>query len=517
MHAPPHTFRLLIWTWLLAVCLLTRCQELPTEPKAPNLDTDLPQVVADTAFLDEDSSVQIDVLKNDTSLVGDTLRLSQILRPPVHGTATIVSAQLNYVPNPNFNGVDSLTYQVTGALLPAPGQVYLNVAPVNDPPVAEDDKFEIEEAAGAPKALMANLDVLANDTDLDNDVLIVLQVNPPNVGQTAVIPGGAGIGYTPPAEFAGDVTFTYIVSDGQGGQDTAEVVVTVTAIDDAPVANDDAYSVNEDEVLTVFAPGILDNDFDAEGQPLTLALVDAPINGTLTLNPSGSFIYTPSPNFAGMDGFTYTVSDGLQTSDTANVQIDVIQVNDPPVAVNDTYSANAGETLIVQAPGILANDTDVENNRLTARLVGSVRNGVLDFRLDGSFIYTPNAGFVGDDAFTYRATDGENSNVATVTLRIRAVNTPPVAQDDAYSVTQNDTLRVAAPGLLANDTDADGDTSLRSLLGTAPVNGTLTLSTDGSFVYIPTPDFTGTDTFTYRTTDGTDESAPATVTITVKL
>ncbi len=515
MHAPFRTSCLLLWTWLAAVCLLARCQELPTEPEAPDVDASLPFIVNDTAMLPEDGDIQINVLANDSSrIAGDTLHLAQILQPPVHGTATIEEDQIRYTPNLNFNGLDSLMYQVTGSLLPGRGQVFFNVSPVNDHPVAQDDQFTIEEGFAAPKTARADLDVLSNDEDLDGDVLVVSQVSVPNVGQAIIGTGGGGIIYTPPPEFAGSVAFTYIVSDQQGGVDTAAVQVEVTAINDVPIATNDVYQLTEDDQLTVSAPGILGNDLDAEGQPLTLALVDSTRNGALTLSPDGAFMYVPDADFAGTDRFTYTVSDGLLTSALAQVSLTVLQVNDSPVAVNDTYTADVDETIIVQAPGILANDTDVENNPLSARQVSTVTQGTLDFRLDGSFIYTPNAGFKGDDQFTYRATDGTLSNIATVILRIRSTNNPPVSVNDTYSLIHDTILSVPAPGVLSNDADADGNT-LTAALATPPQNGTLVLRLNGSLTYTPNAGFAGTDTFTYRAQDADTTSGIATVTLNV--
>ncbi|OYD09675.1 cadherin-like domain-containing protein [Paludifilum halophilum] len=189
----------------------------------------------------------------------------------------------------------------------------------------------------------------------------------------------------------------------------------------------------------------------------------------------------------------------------------------PPISRDDFYTTNQNTPLSVPPPGVLANDFDLDGDPLTAILVSGPSNGSVVLNADGSFTYTPNPGFVGTDAFTYQASDGRTrSLVASVTITVNPVNLPPVAQNDMYETTQNTPLAVPAPGVLANDTDPNGDPLSAQLVG-APSNGTVVLNSDGSFVYTPNPAFTGTDTFTYRASDGSALSNVATVSITVSV
>jgi VCBS repeat-containing protein len=188
-------------------------------------------------------------------------------------------------------------------------------------------------------------------------------------------------------------------------------------------------------------------------------------------------------------------------------------VNTAPVAVNDSYATAQGTPLAVSAPGILANDTDVDGDALHVVEVTSTLNGTLVANADGSFTYTPNVGFSGVDGFTYKAHDGtDGSALASVTITVTPVNHPPVAVDDTATFVEEDAAR--SLDVLLNDTDADLDL-LTAELVTGPAHGTLALNADGSFTYTPDPDFNGTDSFTYRANDGTAASAPATVTLTV--
>ena len=186
-----------------------------------------------------------------------------------------------------------------------------------------------------------------------------------------------------------------------------------------PVAVNDAYSVDEDNTLSMVAPGVLGNDTDADGDHLTAVAVSGPTHGTLTLNVNGSFIYRPNANFNGSDSFTYRANDGRANSNTATVSITVWPVNDAPLAVNDAYSMNEDTTLSVITPGVLGNDTDVEGDHLTATVVSGPTHGTLTLNVDGSFTYMPNANFYGNDSFTYKANDGgANSNTAIVSITI---------------------------------------------------------------------------------------------------
>lgn len=186
--------------------------------------------------------------------------------------------------------------------------------------------------------------------------------------------------------------------------------------------------------------------------------------------------------------------------------------NEPPVAVPDAYDVDEDGTLEVAAPGVLGNDLD--EGALHAELVDLPTNGTVILATDGSFNYTPDANFCGTDSFTYYATDGElDSEVVTVTITVNPINDAPEAQPDAYAVDEDGILDEAAPGVLANDTDIDS--TLAAVLLDDVDSGILGLDPNGSFTYVPDPDFCGTDSFTYQASDGELYSAEVTVTITV--
>jgi len=200
---------------------------------------------------------------------------------------------------------------------------------------------------------------------------------------------------------------------------TSQATFTIAGVNRPPVAGADSYSMNENTLLVMAAPGVLGNDTDLDGDSLTALQVSAPSHGTLNLNPDGSFIYTPAAGFRGVDSFTYSAGDGQSTSSPATVTITVTALNQPPNSVNDTYSVAAGTTLTVPAPGVLGNDSDLDKDPLVAVLVSTTNHGALTLNANGSFSYTPAAGFIGSDSFSYKARDGtEESGIALVSISV---------------------------------------------------------------------------------------------------
>ena len=186
-----------------------------------------------------------------------------------------------------------------------------------------------------------------------------------------------------------------------------------------------------------------------------------------------------------------------------------------PVGVNDAYTVAANTTLNVPAPGVLANDTDLDSQTLQAAVKTGPSHGTLTLQPNGAFSYTPMAGFSGTDTFTYTASDAVNfSAPTTVTITVTASPASPGARDDTFTVAAGSTLNVPAPGVLGNDTDP-GSPTLQAAVGQGPAHGTLALQPNGAFSYTPAGGFSGTDSFTYRATDQTNLSATATVTIAV--
>lgn len=255
----------------------------------------------------------------------------------------------------------------------------------------------------------------------------VLQIGVDNPGTVAVEADGQLIVTGYPVEAGGTVHrvdpttgAATLLSDRWGLDITSGVAIVP---DHQPAAGSDAYRTDEDATLLVPAPGVLGNDVDPDGEPLTAHIVTRPAHGTLTLLPDGSFSYTPAADYHGPDSFSYAARGGRQSSEPATVQLTVTPVNDAPVAGTDRYRAIVTAPLlplVVAAPGVLANDHDADDAALTAVAVSGPRHGRLTLRADGSFTYRPHLLYLGEDTFSYQAVDasGARSAVTRVSITI---------------------------------------------------------------------------------------------------
>lgn len=234
-------------------------------------------------------------------------------------------------------------------------------------------------------------------------------------------------------------------------------------------------STAEDTALTL---DLLAQASDVEGSTLTVNIVTGPAHGTLVENADGSFTYTPHADYNGGDSFTYRVNDGELDSALATVSLTVTPVNDAPVAGD--ASINTQEDQILTG-NLLSYGIDVDGDSLSAVVVNAPAHGTLVLHADGSFTYTPHADYNGSDSFTYRLSDGTlDSNLATVTLTVAAVNDAPVAYAlISGPVPEDGVLQI---NLLSNTTDVDGDT-LTAHIAAAPQHGHLTVNADGSVSY----------------------------------
>ncbi|MCA9167999.1 MAG: tandem-95 repeat protein, partial [Planctomycetales bacterium] len=258
----------------------------------------------------------------------------------------------------------------------------------------------------------------------DNDSLF--QVAP------SVSPDGT-LSFAPAADQFGTATVTVRLRDSAGGLSVPQsFVINVTPVNDAPVAENDAFLTSEGATLDVLAAGVLSNDTDVDGDSLSAVLVTPPAHGTITLSSDGGLQYQPEAGYSGTDSFTYIANDGALDSNPASVTLTIIPANQPPVGFADAYAvAEDGLLNVVAASGVLANDTDINHDALTATLQSGPSHGSLTLAADGSFIYRPAANYFGADSFTYLAHDASTASDATVVmLTVNAVNDAPVASNN---------------------------------------------------------------------------------------
>lgn len=196
-----------------------------------------------------------------------------------------------------------------------------------------------------------------------------------------------------------------------------------TFTNETPIANNDSYETLENTTLSIDAAGILSNDTDPDGDALISILESNVSHGDLQLNTDGAFVYSPNQNYSGVDSFTYKANDGELDSNISKVTIEVILVNSPPIANENSYKTKENKDLNIGVnEGVLSNDTDPDGDTLTSILETNTSHGDLEFNTDGSFIYSPHINFFGDDAFTYKTFDGyEYSSVTQVNIKIEAI------------------------------------------------------------------------------------------------
>jgi VCBS repeat-containing protein len=381
---------------------------------------DPPVARADTSGVLEDDVVTVRVLDNDTDLEGDPLSVLNVIQP-AQGTVQINPDQtLRYAPPLNFFGAVSFTYTVSdGSGGTATAAVTVNVVAVNDPPVARADTATVAEDG------TVNVVVLANDTDVENNVLTLVSVTQGAHG-TVLMNLNKTVKYTPAANYNGPDSFTYTISDGfTGGTATAVVSMTVTSVNDAPVAINDSSTLVEDGTVNV---AVLTNDTDVDGDTLTVTAVTQGEHGAVSINSDKSVKYTPASNFSGGDLFTYIISDGHGRAATGVVTVFVTPVNDPPVANADTSTVAEDGTVNVT---VLGNDSDPDSDTLTVASVTQGAHGAVVINPNKTVKYTPAANYAGADTFTYTVSDGNGGTAtATVTITVTSVNDAPVANAD---------------------------------------------------------------------------------------
>jgi len=302
--------------------------------------------------------------------------------------------------------------------------------------------------------------------------------------------------------------FTYTISDGNGGTDSAMLEIDIHGKNDAPVAVDDLAITDEDTPVTI---DVLVNDSDIDdGDLLTITGVTQGSHGTVTIDPvTGNPVYTPEANWNGTDTFTYTISDGNGGTDTATVTMDVAPVDDFPLAVDDSF--NATEDTPYNG-NLAANDTPSGDGGNVWSKATDPANGIVTVNSDGTFTYTPNANYNGTDSFTYTITDADgDTSTATVTMDVAPVDDFPLAVDDSFNATEDTPYN---GNLAANDTPS-GDGGNVWSKATDPANGIVTVNSDGTFTYTPNANYNGTDSFTYTITDADGDTSTATVTMDV--
>jgi large repetitive protein len=544
-------------------------------------DTNIPVALVGT---DPDGTVDFVTVTTLPPATQGVLYLADGVTPVVAGTPITAAqaATLIFDPAPNFNGTVTIPFTVTDndGGVSTPANEVITIDDVNDPPVATPSISSGNEDTNIPVNLTG--------TDIDGTVdFVTVTTLPPATqgvlylanGTTRVVAGtpltaaqAANLVFTPATNFNGTVTIPFTVTDNDGGVSTAaNEVITVNAVNDAPVDGNEARTVYRGYPLSVpAASGLLANATDVDGgaiqissftiggqtrtvTPTTPGSVTIAGVGTLQINSDGSYVFTPLPNYAGpIPIATYTVSDGNGGTDTSTLSLSMA-VNRGPVDGNEIRTVIEDTPLVVPAAtGLLANATDANGDPLqitqftvrgvnysvapgTAGTANIAGVGSLTINSDGSYVFSPASNYAGAvPVVTYTLSDGYLTDRSTLTLRMQALNDGPIDGNESRTVVEDTPLNVpASAGLLANAMDPEGNpiriasftvngttfVVTPSAAGVANIAGigTLRIQSNGAYLFTPVSNYAGPiPVVTYTVSDSLGATDTSTLTLTMQ-
>ncbi len=455
---------------------------------------------ANNQSLTTNEDVALGIVLTGSDPEGDTLTYF-VLTQPGHGLLSGSGSSWTYTPNSNYFGPDSFTFKVNDGLDDSNvATISIDVISVNDAPIADDQNVSTDEDVAKAITLTGS--------DPDGDSITFGIVTDPTNG--ILVGDGASWTYTPNLDYTGTDSFTFKVYDGALYSGEATVTITIGGVNDAPTADDQSVSLNEDSNLDITLTGS-----DPESSTLFYTVLTQPTHGVLT-GTGADLNYEPFPNYFGPDSFTFKVSDGTADSNIATVSITVNSVNDAPVADDQTVT-----TLEDTPKDIFLTGSDIDEDPITFEIKSYPAYGTLDFVTD-HWVYTPNPNYNGPDSFTFVANDGLlDSEVATVTINVTAVNDAPVADDSSFNVDEggqyDGEVTASDPDFMVVPTNVlpASPLMLTYILVDGPTYGSLTFNPDGTYTYIHFGNETTTDSFTFKANDGELDSNVATVSITI--
>ncbi|ENO1791970.1 tandem-95 repeat protein [Vibrio alginolyticus] len=476
-------------------------------------ENDAPEVGQDLAYImDEDGTItftQEQLLGYASDVDGDDLAAFNV---QVGANASVVDngdGTYTVTPEADFNGELDLTFDISDGQETISSSIDLTVRPINDAPVPEDKTFEIEEDG---TLIFTDADLLVGATDIEGDNLTVEGVSYDGGDGILTDNGNGTYTFAPNENFNGDVNFSFDVSDGTDTV-SANIDVSVTPVDDAPVSGNLAYSVDEDGSIRLSQEQLLSQASDVEGDALTASNLSVDGNATVTQNDDGSFTITPDADFNGDIDISFDISDGTNTVQ-ATADLTVNPINDLPVPQDQQFSVEEDGTLIFTDADLLTGATDIEGDNLTVEGVSyDGSDGILTDNGNGTYTFAPNENFNGDVNFSFDVSDGTDTVSANIDVSVTPVDDAPVSGNLAYSVDEDGSIRLSQEQLLSQASDVEGDALTASNLS---VNGnaTVTQNDDGSFTITPDADFNGDIDISFDISDGTN-TVQATADLTV--
>ncbi|HHX8489871.1 TPA: tandem-95 repeat protein [Vibrio diabolicus] len=453
-------------------------------------ENDAPEVEQDLAYImDEDGTItftQEQLLGYASDVDGDDLAAFNV---QVGANASVVDngdGTYTVTPEADFSGELDLTFDISDGQETISSSIDLTVRPINDAPVPEDKTFEVEEDG---TLIFTDADLLAGATDIEGDNLTVEGVSYDGGDGILTDNGNGTYTFAPNENFNGDVNFSFDVSDGTDTV-SANIDVSVTPVDDAPVSGNLAYSVDEDGSIRLSQEQLLSQASDVEGDALTASNLSVDGNATVTQNDDGSFTITPDADFNGDIDISFDISDGTNTVQ-ATADLTVNPINDLPVPQDQQFSVEEDGTLQFTDADLLAGATDIEGDDLSVTGINyEGTDGVLTDNGDGTYSFAPNENFNGDVNFSFDVSDGTDTVSANVDVSVTPVNDPPVAGSTSYTVHEDNSITISDAQLLANSSDLEGDVSIDSVSYSGS-DGVLQINGDGTYTFSPNENFNG--------------------------
>ncbi len=463
-----------------------------------NTDNDPPSLLTDNMITNEDTPATINVSLNDSD--DSPLLTYSIFSQASNGAVSLISNTgiFNYTPSSNFGGTDSFIIQACDGINCSTSIVVVQVNDVNDAPSATPFVLNIQEDTNGSGTINTF-------TDIESPELLYSIVGNNSISGLTINSNGSYT-YIAPPDYFGSQTINVQACDAQNLCTTSTFTLQVNAINDLPIAVNDALAGNEDQIIT---GNLSTGEYDIEGGSLTYSASYNGSNGILNLASNGQFTFTPNANWFGTQTIPIHVCDNQNGCSNTTLTLTVNSINDTPVALPANLSVNEDNNL---TGNLSAFATDVETSQLTYTLLSTPSSGQISLNGNGSFTYSPAINFSGNITATYQACDvlGSCAN-GTIFINVNAVNDAPIAPNVSLTMTED----VPGSGTITTIQDVD-NASVVITINQNAVNGVFTLSNSGYYTFTPNTNFFGSDVVNYTACDALNACSQGSINLTIQ-
>ncbi|HHF3021658.1 TPA: cadherin-like domain-containing protein, partial [Vibrio diabolicus] len=465
---------------------------------------DLPQPEDQAFTIGEDGVLTFtdaDLLTGATDIEGDDLSVEGVTYTGADGVLTDNGdGTYSFAPNENFNGDVNFTFDVSDGTDTVTANIDVSVTPENDPPVAGSTSYTVHEDNSIT---ISDEQLLANSSDIEGGVDISSVTYSGNDG-VFQDNGDGTYTFSPNENFNGEVNLDVVVVDEEGATDSTTAGITVLEVNDPPVAGSTAYTVHEDNSITISDEQLLANSSDIEGGVDISSVTYSGNDGVFQDNGDGTYTFSPNENFNGEVNLDVVVVDEEGATDSTTAGITVLEVNDPPIAGATSYTIDEDEVITISAEQLLANSSDIEGEVALDSVSYSGSDGIFTDNGDGTFSFAPNANFDGDVSLDVVVVDEDGATASTnANIDVLPINDAPVSGNLAYSVDEDNSITLSQEQLLAQASDVEGDALTATNL-VVDGDATVTANDDGSFTITPDANFNGDIDITFDINDGSD-------------